>query len=73
MRIAVCSENGEVFQHFGHTPEFLVCEVADGKIVSSETVSSDGIGHGALAGLLGENMVDLLICGGIGGGGHCHH
>ena len=68
MKIAVCSENGEVFQHFGHTPEFLVCEVADGKIASSETVSSGGIGHGALAGLLGENKVDLLICGGIGGG-----
>ena len=68
MKIAVCSENGEVFQHFGHTPEFLVCEVADGTIASSETVSSGGIGHGALAGLLGENKVDLLICGGIGGG-----
>jgi len=68
MRIAVCSENGEVFLHFGHTPEFLVCEVADGKVVASEIVSSGGIGHGALAGLLGENKIDLLICGGIGGG-----
>ena len=68
MRIAVCSENGEVFQHFGHTPEFLVCEVADGKVAASEIVSSGGIGHGALAGLLGENKIDLLICGGIGGG-----
>ena len=68
MKIAVCSENGEVFQHFGHTPEFLVCEVADGKVVSSEIVSSGGNGHGALAGLLGENKIDLLICGGIGGG-----
>ena len=68
MRIAVCSENGEVFQHFGHTPEFLVCEVADGKIVSSGIVSSGDIGHGALAGLLDEHKVDLLICGGIGGG-----
>ena len=68
MKIAVCSDNGEVFQHFGHTPEFLVCEVADGKVVSSEVVSSGGIGHGALAGLLDENKIDLLICGGIGGG-----
>ena len=48
--------------------EFLVCEVADGKVVSSEIVSSGGVGHGALAGLLGENKIDLLICGGIGGG-----
>ena len=68
MKIAVCSENGEVFQHFGHTPEFLVCEVVDGKVVSSEIVSSGGAGHCALAGLLGENKIDLLICGGIGGG-----
>ena len=68
MKIAVCSEKGEVFQHFGHTPEFLVCEVADGKVVSSNIVSSGGVGHGALAGLLGENKIDLLICGGIGGG-----
>ena len=68
MRIAVCSEHGEVCQHFGHTPVFLVCEVADGKVVSSEIVSSGGIGQGALAGLLGENKIDLLICGGIGGG-----
>ena len=68
MKIAVCSDNGEVFQHFGHTPEFLVCEVVDGKVVSSEIVSSGGAGHCALVGLLGENKIDLLICGGIGGG-----
>ena len=68
MKIAVCTENGEVFQHFGHTPEFLVCETADGRIASSAIVSSGGIGHGALAGLLGENKIDLLICDGIGGG-----
>jgi len=37
-------------------------------VVASEIVSSDGVGHGALAGLLGENKIDLLICGGIGGG-----
>ena len=68
MKIAVCQENGEVFQHFGHTPEFLVCEIEDGSVSASEIVSSGGIGHGALAGLLGENKIDLLICGGIGGG-----
>ena len=27
MLIAVASENGEVFQHFGHTPEFTVYEI----------------------------------------------
>ena len=67
-RIAVTYENGEVFQHFGHTEEFKVYEVEDGKVVSSEIIGSNGSGHGALAGLLGENRIDVLICGGIGGG-----
>ena len=67
-RIAVTYENGEVFQHFGHTEEFKVYEVEDGKIINSEVIGSNGSGHGALAGLLGENRIDVLICGGIGGG-----
>lgn len=68
MKIAVTSEDGEVFQHFGHTPEFTLFET-DGKNILSETELSSGeTGHSALAGLLAEKDVDLLICGGIGGG-----
>ena len=33
MKIAVTHENGQIFQHFGHTEEFKVYEVAEGKIV----------------------------------------
>ena len=68
MRIAVTYNNGEVFQHFGHSEYFKVYEVEDGKVVSSEVVGSDGQGHGALAGLLAGKGIDVLICGGIGGG-----
>lgn len=68
MRIAVTYDNGEVFQHFGHSEQFKVYEVEDGKVVSSEVVGSDGQGHGALAGLLAGKGIDVLICGGIGGG-----
>ncbi len=68
MRIAVTYENGEVFQHFGHAPAFKVYEVEDGKVISSEVIGSDGSGHGALAALLADHTVDVLICGGIGGG-----
>ncbi len=68
MKIAVTCENGQVFQHFGHTPEFAVFEVQSGKILSEKILSSGGTGHGALAGLLAEDSIDLLICGGIGGG-----
>ncbi|MCR4724763.1 MAG: FKBP-type peptidyl-prolyl cis-trans isomerase [Clostridia bacterium] len=68
MKIAVTYENGEVFQHFGHTEEFKVYEVEDGKVVSSQVVGSDGNGHEALADLLADKAIDVLICGGIGGG-----
>ena len=68
MRIAVTYENGEVFQHFGHTEQFKIYEVEDGKVISSEIISSEGNGHGALAGLLSGKSIDVLICGGIGGG-----
>ena len=68
MKIAVTYDNGNVFQHFGRTEQFKVYEVEDSKVVSSEVISSGGTGHGALAGLLAGQDVDVLICGGIGGG-----
>ncbi len=68
MKIAVTYDNGNIFQHFGKTEFFKVYEVEDNKVVSSEVIGSNGNGHGALAGLLADQDVDVLICGGIGGG-----
>ena len=68
MRIAVTYENGEIFQHFGRTESFKLYEVGDGKIISSEVISTNGKGHGELAAFLADKGVRLLICGGIGGG-----
>lgn len=68
MRIAVTYENGEVFQHFGHTEQFKVYDVEGQKVIDSEVVGTNGSGHGALANLLHDLNVDVLICGGIGGG-----
>ena len=68
MKIAVTYENGNIFQHFGHTAQFKVYKVSEGKIVSEEILDTNGSGHGALAGLLGQQGINVLICGGIGGG-----
>ena len=67
-KIAVTYENGEVFQHFGHTKEFKFYTVEDKKIVDSEIVPTMGSGHSMLADFLLLNGVTVLICGGIGGG-----
>ena len=68
MKIAVTYENGNVFQHFGRTEHFKVYTAEDGKVISSEVISSNGVGHGALAGLLAQQDIDVLICGGMGAG-----
>jgi len=68
MRIAVTYENGEVFQHFGHSAQFKLYDAENGKIVRSQVVDTNGSGHGALAGFLRAANVDALVCGGIGAG-----
>ena len=68
MRIAVTYENGQIFQHFGHTPGFKLYDIAEGKVVYSGELPAMGSGHGALAGLLACSGINALICGGIGGG-----
>ena len=68
MRIAISYEDGRIFQHFGHTEQFKLYDVRDGKIVSSQLGSAKGSSHGALAGFLKAAQADALICGGIGMG-----
>ena len=68
MRIAVTYDNGEIFQHFGHTEQFKLYDVQDGKIIGEQIMDTNGSGHGALAGLLQTVQVDAIICGGIGMG-----
>ncbi len=68
MKIAVTYENGEVFQHFGHTAQFKIYEIEDGAVKNAEVVDTMGSGHGALAGFLAGQQVGVLICGGIGMG-----
>ena len=49
MKIAVTYENGQIFQHFGHTQAFKIYEITDGQISRTEVVDTNGSGHGALA------------------------
>ena len=68
MKIAVTYDNGQIFQHFGHTEFMKIYTVENKEIVSQQVMSTEGSGHGALAGFLRQQGVDVLICGGIGGG-----
>ena len=68
MKIAVTYWEGQLFQHFGHTPQFKVYEVENGKVVSAQVIDTGSSGHGALASLLQGEGIAALVCGGIGGG-----
>ena len=68
MRIAVTYEEGGIFQHFGHTSQFKLYDVENGRVTRAVVVDAGGSGHGALATFLKAFQVDTLICGGIGGG-----
>ena len=68
MKIAVTYENGQILQHFGHTQQFKIYDVEGERVVSSMVVDTNGSGHGALGGFLADKGVEVLICGGIGGG-----
>ena len=68
MKIAVTNENGTIFQHFGHTESFCVYEICNNKIIDKKIICTNGKGHGALAEFLKNMGIDILICGGIGGG-----
>ncbi len=68
MKIAVTYEEGLVFQHFGHTSAFKIYEIENESVKSAQVIGTNGHGHGALADFLAQQGVDVLICGGIGGG-----
>lgn len=68
MKIAVTYENGEIFQHFGHTEQFKIYEVNGKEIVGEKIINTNGSGHGLLGELLISEGVNALICGGLGSG-----
>lgn len=44
MIIAVTYENGQIFQHFGHSESFKIYETEGKNIVRAEVIGTDGAG-----------------------------
>ena len=63
MRIGVTYENGEIFQHFGHTEQFKLYDVENGEIKQTQVVDTNGQGHGALASFLTNAGAALAAAG----------
>lgn len=68
MRIAVPYDNGAIYAHFGKTESFQIFEAENHRVISTEMISAGALGHSALAGVLADANVDVVLCGGIGSG-----
>lgn len=68
MKIAVTTEGNQVFQHFGKCPTFTIFTIENDAIKGKIAIDASENGHAALAGFLKDSGVDVVICGGIGGG-----
>jgi 2-enoate reductase len=70
MRIAVTYENGEIFQHFGHTEAFKIYDVQDGKILCAKggetiEITCDSVisSAGYIANPLSKKAKDVYLVG----------
>ena len=70
MKIAVTYDpsTGLIGQHCGHSEFIKLYNVSDKEIIGDVVLPTEGHGHGAMAGFLSSMNVDMVICGGIGGG-----
>ena len=69
MKIAVASEQQNVATHFGHCENFNIYETEGNKIIKSESVPNPGHRPGFLPNFLNDLGVNVIISGGMGGGG----
>ena len=72
MKIAVFKQGNKVSQHFGHSEGFMVYELDQNQIKSSQEVSNNGAKGCQMASFLKENGINKVIVGGIGENAKSH-
>lgn len=69
MKVVIpCTENDEIFQHFGHANQFAVYEYTEGEYVEKKVFTTKCKGHDEIAKLMRYLDVNVVVCGGIGDG-----
>jgi Mrp family chromosome partitioning ATPase/predicted Fe-Mo cluster-binding NifX family protein len=65
-RVALPLDRGLLSTHFGHSAEFAIYDLEDGKVVGEKTVEPPPHAPGVIPKWLQEQGVDLVIAGGLG-------
>jgi predicted Fe-Mo cluster-binding NifX family protein len=68
MKIAITTENQQVFGHFGKSRQFTVYTTENNRIIHQEVVPCEVQGHGAIPAFLKELGIDTVICHNLGDG-----
>lgn len=70
MKIALPKNESEINQHFGKSKSFEIVTIEDNKVIDKKVVSTEALqhNHGGLAALLKDEVVSVVITGGIGQG-----
>lgn len=68
MVIAVAYKDNEIYEHFGHAEHFAIYETNEDQtqLISKNIIEVKESGHQAVADLMNENHVDVVIVGNIG-------
>ncbi|MDR3585831.1 MAG: NifB/NifX family molybdenum-iron cluster-binding protein [Desulfosporosinus sp.] len=69
-KIAIPTNGEDVDAHFGRAAGFTIFEIEGSKVSKVTLLSATGLQHQheGLANMFKNNGVDVLVCGGIGGG-----
>ncbi len=66
MRVAIAVENGQISSHFGHCEQFMVYNISENEIMSTEIIKNPPHQKGFLPKFLNEHNINCLITGNIG-------
>ena len=67
MKVAVAADQGSVSAHFGRCPEYVIAQLGDGQVVSTERMPNPGHdGPGQLPQLLNDLGIGCIVAGGMG-------
>ena len=67
-RIAIPTNEGKLWQHFGKAPQVTIVNLEDGKIVDQKVLQAPEHEHGAMPKFLAEQGCSDVLCGGLGQG-----
>ena len=65
-RLAIPTDNGQLSQHFGHSPLFVFYDIEDGKIINKEEKTPPPHAEGTIPMFLVKEGATDLLTGGIG-------